>query len=430
MRKAVIILIFLHTRGFFKQYMATPVKHIEKDFLLRMLYDEDIHVIYRKDRVEYILSLKAPAGKELLFQACRRIERLKVKDQLDLMFDYRGKMVTFSVEVLQIKDLLISCTIPDFLYKDLHRSYSRVSIPAKMQVQLNFLGDRYDLSFPKVMEYETDDLGNFLRNKNLKNLSGLIEQMAGWIKANAGSYKLVFFRDVKPSAIEERVITETGKALFLPSTGENFPRSDPFPQKRIITEEMFKRYLESTGISLAFVESAYARFIKAKAENNIFSDAWVPILFYEYVIGYIHVWNDVAEKPPFKFPLIETLYQFAKVLAYSLKINGFFDKGKLKNDSFEGKIIDISASGLLFAYPSSDISAALRSESRLAVKINIPQRSISAEAIIVRRFKDSSLGYYGCQFEKIDAEDLRCLFEFIYGKPLTDDDVVFLAGKV
>jgi hypothetical protein len=410
--------------------MATPVKNIEKEFLLKMVYNENIPAICLKDRVEYFLSLKRPADKELLFQANRHIDKLNVKDQLDLIINYRSKIFTFTVVVLQIKDLEITCTAPDFLYKDLDRSYSRVGIPANMQVQFAFLGELYDLSFPKVVEYEAVDGDDVLQDSDLKNLSGLIEQMAVWIKKKASAYKLVFFKNVKPSGIEERVLAETGKVLFLPSTGDSFPQSDPFPNKRLITGDMFKRYLESTGVGLAFVDSACARFIKAKAENNIFSDVWVPILFHEYVIGYIHVWNNAAGKPPFDYSLVDTLYQFANVLAYSLKINGYFDKGKLKNEGFEGKVIDISASGMLFAYPSSSIITALRSAKKLAVKIITPQRSITAEAAIVRRFKDSSLNYYGCQFEKISAEDQGYLFGYIYGKPLNANDAVFLTGKV
>ena len=102
----------------------------------------------------------------------------------------------------------------------------------------------------------------------------------------------------------------------------------------------------------------------------------------------------------------------------------------MKNDSFEGKVIDISASGLLFAYPFSSISSSLKPESRLTVKITTPERSITAEAIIVRCFRDKSLGYYGCQFEKMETENLSHLFESIYGKPLTDIDAKFLTGQV
>jgi hypothetical protein len=410
--------------------MATPVKNVEREFMLRFLYDEDLPLIYLKDRVEHLLFLKKPARDEMLFQTDQPIENLKIKDRIDLMFDYRGRAIVFNTEVLRIKDREIICTIPNFLYKNLDRSYSRVSVPSQMQVQFTFLDDRYDLSFPKVTEYETEDWGDFLQNSDPRNLTGLIEQMDAWIKNFTATHKLVLFKDAKPSTAEERVISETGKTLFLPSIRDGFPQNDPFPQKRIITENMFKRYLESTGIGLAFIDNACARFIKMKTDSGISSDAWIPILFHEYVIGYIHIWNTVEGKPPFDYKVIDILYQFAKVLAYSLKINGYFEEGKLKNDSFEGKVIDISASGLLFAYPPSGISSALQPESRLTVRMSTPERSITTEAVIVRCFKDKSLGYYGCQFEKMEIENLSYLFEAIYGKPLTDHDARFLSGQV
>jgi hypothetical protein len=296
-----------------------------------------------------------------------------------------------------------------------------------MQVNFTFLGDRYSLSFPKLVEYDSEDLGQIFKDNDIKNLSGLVEQMATWIKSFASNYRLVLFKDAKPSSTEERIIAETGRALCLPSTREGFPQSDPFPRKRIITEDVFKRYLESTGIGVAFIDNACTRFIKAKADSGILSDAWVPILFHEYVIGYVHIWIDTADKPPFDYEIINTLFQLTKVLAYSLKINGYFEKGKLKNDPFEGKVIDISASGLLFAYPvSASISSALKLESKLTVKITTPERSITTEAKIVRRFKDKTIGYYGCRFENMETEDHHYLFEFIYGKPLDDTDSEFL----
>jgi hypothetical protein len=327
------------------------------------------------------------------------------------------------VKILEKNEPDITCTIPDFFYKNLERSYSRVSVPSEMQIQFTIQDDRYDLSFPRVIEYDSEDLGGVLQNSDQKNISELIEQIAAWIKSFSSNHRLVLFKDTRPFITEERIISETGKSLFLPSIKEGFPPKDPFPRKRLITEDMFKRYLESTGIGLAFINSAYNRFLKAKAEKGIFSDAWIPILFHEYVIGYIHLWIDVKGKDPFDYSMIDTLYQFTKVLAYSLEINGYFEKGKLKNDTFEGKIIDISASGLLFAYPPSDISSALKPESNLMVKIITPQRTITTEAVIVRRFKDKSLGYYGCQFERMEIEDKSYLFEFIYGKRYTDSEI-------
>ncbi|MDR1239636.1 MAG: PilZ domain-containing protein [Treponema sp.] len=410
--------------------MATPIKRIEKDFLLKVLFDEQIPIMYLRDRTEYILILDKPAKSELVFRADRPISKLKPRGKLDLMFDYRGQVIIFSVEVNSVKDNIIVADAPDALYKNLDRSYSRVNTPADLQVQFTFLGDRYSLSFPKITEYEPGQMGELFRDLDPKNLSSLVEQMAAWIKNYANGYKLVIFKDVKPSATEERVVAETGKTLFLPSTLANFPQTDPYPKKRLITEEMFKRYLESTGVDLAYVNDACARFIKAKFDSGIFSDAWIPVLFQEYVVGYIHIWINKEGKLPFDYGIIDTLYQFAKVLAYSLKTNGYFEKGKLKNEPFEGKVIDISASGLLFTYPHSALAAALLPDSELAVKLFTSRRNINTTARIVRRYKDNSLGYFGCRFMDMAPEDMRFLFEYIYGKPLTDTDASFLSGQV
>ena len=410
--------------------MATPIKRIEKDFLLKVLYDEQLPVIYLQNRTEHVFILEKPVKNEMVFHCDQPLNKLKIRSELDLMFDYRGKVIIFTVEITYIKDNEITCTIPEFLYKNLDRSYSRVSTPSGMEVQFTFLGDRYNLSFPKIMEYEPGDTGMLLQNIDPRNLSGLIEQMAGWIKNYATGYKLVIFRDSVPESTEERIIAETGKTLYLPSTLAGFPQSDPYPRKRIITGELFKRYLESTGVDLVHVDDACNRFVNAKFKKGIYSDAWVPVLFQEYVIGYIHIWLSAEGKPPFDYLVIDTLYQFAKVLAYSLKINGYFEKGKVKNNPFEGKIIDISASGLLFAYPHSSLSSALLPDSALSVKIITPERSVNTAAQIVRRFRDNALGYFGCRFQNLEQEDLRFLFEFIYGKPFTDFDANFLAGQV
>ncbi|MDR2617415.1 MAG: PilZ domain-containing protein [Treponema sp.] len=410
--------------------MATPIKRIEKDFLLKVLYDEQIPIMYLKNRTEYVLTVEKPTKNQIFFKADRPVAGLKIRKKIDLMFDYRGQVIIFAVEVSAIKDEHIVAEAPEFLYKNLDRSFSRVSTPQDLQVQFTFLGDRYSLTYPKVAEYESGELGEMVRNVDPQNLSGLIDQMAAYIKGYANGYKLVIFKDVKPASHEERILSETGKTLFLPSTLANFPRSDPYPKKRIVTEDMFKRYLESTGVDLSYVDDACTRFIKTKFDSGVFSDAWVPVLFQEYVIGYIHIWINKEGKLPFDYGVLDTLYQFAKILAYSLKVNGYFETGKLKNEPFEGKVIDISASGLLFAYPHCQLSSALLPDSELSVKLITPRRTVNAHARIVRRYRDNSQGYFGCRFLDMEPEDLRFVFEYIYGKPFTDMDVNFLTGQV
>ena len=412
--------------------MSTPIKRIERDFFLKVLYDEQIPMIYIKSKTQYVLILEKPAKGQMFFKTDRPIEGLKVRKKLDLMFDYRGQIITFTVEVesLKEKDAHIITAEPEFLYKNLDRSFSRVTVPGDLQVQFTFLWDRYSLSYPKVTEFERENLGELVKSMDPRNLSGLIDQMAAWIKGYASGYKLVIFKDVKPSTTEEHLVAETGKSFYLPSTLGPFPQEDPYPKKRIITEDIFKRYLESTGVDLKFVDSACDRFVKQKFDGGIYSDLWVPVLFQEYVIGYIHIWINKEGKLPFDYGIIETLYQYSGILANSLKLNGYFESGKLKNEPFEGKIVDISASGLLFTYPNSAFASTLLPDSELTAKLTTPNRTVNAKAIIVRKYKDNIQGYFGCRFLDMTPEDLRFLFEYIYGKPFNDTDGEFLSGQV
>jgi hypothetical protein len=418
--------------------MATPIKRIERDYYLKVLYDEQLPLVYHRNRTQYIFTLEKPVRDELSLRADRPVPGLKLKGKLHLMFDYRGQTVSFSSEINFIRDDHIKTPVPESLYKNLDRSFSRVSFPQDLRVQFTFLEDRYSLSYPRIAEGGSEKMNDIINKADIKNFSGLVEQMAGWRKSCASGHKLVIFKDVKPSSTEEQIIAETGKALYLPNTSGGFPEKDPFPRKRIVTADLFKRCLETAGVALNRVDEAAAQFIKAKKDGGISSDAWAPILFQEYVIGYIHIWANTRDgKPPFDYGILETLLQFAKILAFSLKANGFFEQGLIKNDPFGGQVIDISASGLLFACPGGgggggnpNRSSVHRPETELGVQLATPGRTVKAAAKIVRCYKDAAMGYFGCCFSGVEPGDLRYLFEFIYGKPFTEEDAQFLAGQV
>ena len=411
--------------------MATPVGRIEKEFLFKALFDEKLPIMYVRDRTEYALVLDKPAGQELVLRPDRSLGNMKPHSKLPLLFNYRGQVVDFSAEILSQKDNLVVCKMPDVLYKNLDRNYLRVDTPSDINILFTFRGDRYNLAFPKIMEYENIMADDLVKNLNPRNLSGLIKQITGLLSNFADGYKVVNFKEKKPESIEERIVSETGKTLFIPSTAAFLPKTDPYPKKRIITEELFKRYLESTGITSGYLDENTSRFLKNKLDDGIYSDAWVPILFHEYVIGYIHIWIEKQGRLPFDFNMLDNVYQYAKVLAFGLKENGYFDHGKVANEPFAGRVLDISASGLLFAYPlGSAILGTLLVDAELTVTIKAPNRTINVIAKIVRKFKDKSAGYFGCRFMNMAPEDTRFLFEHLYGRQIDAADSEFLSGQV
>jgi hypothetical protein len=410
--------------------MAIEIKRIEREFLIKALYDEQIPLVYIRDRVEYSLYLERPAKNEMYLRSDEVIGGLELQQELSFVFNFRGQLVSFKTTLLNYKDKRLLTALPQTLYKNLGRTYLRVPSPRDLTLHFAFSGDRYSLSFPKLEEYEEDDVNDSVQGVNTKDLSGLMKQMAGWSSEYADGYKLAFFKERKFGTIDERIIAETGKILFIPSTWDGVMEADPGPGKRIITREVFLRFLENRGVDPAKLAETLQQFCLDKYKAGIYSEAWAPVLFQEYVIGYIHLWIKDKEKPPLPVSIIENLSQFAKILAFSLKINGYFDAGRRSDKLYEGKVIDISASGILFAIPHSGVSTSLLNNTSLNMNLKTPKRIISCQGVIVRRFKDNIMDYFGCQFLGMNPEDTRFLFEFIYGKPLVDEDLGLLAGNV
>jgi hypothetical protein len=409
--------------------MATPIKRIEKEFFLKALYDKKIPLIFLWDQKKYLLSLEDPVKTELVLKLDKPIGGLKPRTKMELLFDFQGQVISFIIEIGTIKNGIITAEVPEFFYKNLDRSYSRISVPPDLQMRFSFQRDRYNLPFPKLNNF-VEDPENPGKNPLVKSASALLEQMGAWIKSLNGNYKLVIFKDIKPSTTEERVVAETGKAFYLASTREPFPETDPFPDSRIITLNLFKRYLESTGVEPKYLDDTCKRFVHSKFTRGIFSDVWVPVLFQEYIIGYIHAWIGDSRAAPFDAAVLETLYQYARELVCSLKLNGFFESGRRGNEVFVGRVMDISVSGILFAYPKADLSTALLVNSQIFIRLITARRTIGVNAKIVRRYRDSSLGYYGCRFLDTSFEDMSYLFEYLYGKALSDTDTIFQIGKM
>jgi c-di-GMP-binding flagellar brake protein YcgR len=410
--------------------MATPVGHIEKEFILKVMFDEKLPILYIKERTEYTLKLEYPVTNELVLRCEKPIGKLKTNTKMHLLCNYKGQVIDFNTEATLQKGDLISCKMPDMLYKNLDRNYLRIDVPSDLKILFTFQGDRYNLAFPKVSEYENIETDNLAQNMDSRNLSGLIKQIASSLSKFSDGYKIVNFKDKKPETIEERIVSELGKALFIPSTEGFLPKTDPYPKKRIITEDLFKDYLEK-GIGAALLDESCARFLKRKFEEGVFSDAWIPILFQEYVIGYIRIWISTQGKPLFDFNVLDNTFQLTKVLAFALKENGYFEHGKMTNEPFEGRVLDISASGLLFACPlGSHLLTTLFVGADLTVSIITPNRTVNVLAKIVRLFKDRNAGYLGCRFTEMAPEDKRFLFEYLYGRQIDDRDSAFLTGQV
>ena len=413
--------------------MATFIKRVEKDFYLRALYHEKLPVTYMFNREEYLLTVIAAPKEHVYLLPDRPVEGLKPRQRMVLMFKYRGHIIKFTTAVVALKAGVIVAQNPEFLSKDLVRSFARVNCPPDLKILFSLKTERYALNYPRVPHYEEVELPDFMRAIDPKNLSSFTQELFVWAKGAANGYKVTIFKNGEaPNGMEERILCKTGKILYLHSTWSGLPKIDSSPRQRLITEKQFLQYLEHTGgFYVNRLDDAMYRFLKAKINENIASEIWAPVLFQEYMIGHIHVWTKMDGLPPLNHEAVEVVYNFAKTIAFSLKAQGYFDAHLIRSDPFESPILDISAAGLMFAYSSASAVSTLYPGVKLSVKLETPERSITTDARIVRQVKANSITCAGCRFLTMNSEDREYFFEFIYGKPFSPimDEAPFLVGQ-
>jgi hypothetical protein len=330
--------------------------------------------------------------------------------------------MAFTSRVLDPKEKLCAIELPDSIYRDLSRRYTRKKPPMGLSVSFQFKGDRYDLAFPTGEGFNPAEAVELAESFNPSDIKEVVRQFREQASKYASEQSIVMFKDRMPESIEEKLISRTGRAFFLPTALSGVPTVDPWANPRILIHDDFERHFIQAGIHPSLVDEEINRFEHSKRKAGILSELMMPIPFQEYIVGYLHLKNAVQGNTPFDISMVDAFGQLAKILAYSLLHNGYFKNAAKKTSAYATEVIDISAGGMLFICSSQRLIDSLVPESSLLVTIKTSARTIVTSALIKRKYMESGYGYFGCEFEDIKAEDFRYLFELVYSRPFTDAD--------
>jgi len=413
--------------------MATGLKRIEKEFILGSLRDEKIKLLLLAGSGKgasgewpvYVTSFSA----EAINLAHAMPERLLRRGaQYEFRFVYREQAMAFTSAILEVKEASLVARMPELIYKNLGRRYTRRAPPLDFAVSFSFMGDRYELSFPTTGEFDPVSEPEPSQTFDPGDIKSLIHEFNARADEYASDKAIVMFRERKPERPEEKVIVRTGKVFYLPTAMGGLPSMDPYVESRIVTRSIFADYVREQGVREELVEDEVVRFERNQKTQGILSELLVPVIFQEYVIGYVSLINRQVGKPPFDLAVLDLFYQFSKILAYSLKINGYFAAAPKKDSGFSADVIDVSAGGLLFANPSRELAGSLLPGSKIELAIRIGSRTVKASALLKRSYRDKELVYYAVEYAELAPEDFRFLFEALYGRPFTDADADCVEG--
>ncbi len=397
--------------------MGTPVGRIEQEFIFKTLIDEGIPCDIHGTASETACSFVSADDSSCIFSSMKDPEGFSAGDEIRVFFYLKNNYHTFTAKIRSIEGKTLTVEPPKGVYKNLQRKYERIKVPDDIDVSFSVKGKKIELNFPKSERFgrvEPPQLSETFDPRLIHDLvKGFRAKAGGAVSVNA----ITMFRDRLPRSWEEKTVIRLGRSLWIPSALDDFPDRDPSTEEAVISKPELVSLEAEAGIQPSVIASKLGNILYEKSKAGIFSELYCPIQYKEYVVGYIYLANTGEKKERISADMFDYTHQFAKVLCFSLVQHGYFKAEALGERKYEAPIVDISASGLLFAHPSGDLSKDLHVHSDIDIIVGMKRRGIPIGARIMRKFRDAENTYFGVLFMTMAPEDFRYLFEYLYGKP-------------
>jgi hypothetical protein len=406
--------------------MGVQVGRIVKEFVFKNLVEQKVELRLRGHRKE----LAGPAvdiQESFIVIEVREgsPDKFRVDETVRVYFLFQNNYHTFEARILEKPEGRVKLSHPDGVYKNPQRKYERVQMEEEAEVYFTLHGgQRVELNFPKTSRYVALSPDEIARRMDFdsSSIQSLHRSFRERMKEAVSQARIIMLRDKAPERYEERIMAATGKMLWIPSTEEDFPVQDPFPEERIVTRRELVKYEEALDRPSYVISSKLGNILYEKQKKLIHSELYCPVLYETYMVGYLYLCNREGRKERIDKSLVEYAYDFSRVLGYSLQINGYFSTGVSAARRFEAPIIDISASGLMFAHRREDLSRDLLIHTDMDITVKFRDRKMVIGSRVRRKFQDAQRSYFGVQFLRINQEDLNFMFAKLYGRPYTVEE--------
>ena len=409
--------------------MGTAVGRIVQEFVFRSLVDQRIPVQVHGNRKE-MEGVLTSVDNSTLDISVAETDLTDVEDDepIRAFFHFQTNYHTFTATVSKVDGNTLRLHRPESIYRNVKRKYERVPAPSGLDISFSLMGEDMQLHFPKSETEEAHGIEPTIpadRRDGTHDVQTLIADFRAKVAEVVSTNKIVMLRDKPASTLFEKLLVSTRKILWLPSNEEEFPFYDPFPDERIIVKLDLRKITDegsSTGESLA------DNILFRRASADSFSDLYCPILYREYVVGYIHLSNHRDRREKITEELVEFTYEFARVLCYALQLNGYFRAEGQEDEYIESSVIDMSASGLLFTYSGPQVIEELQAESEIDLVLKTEMRQLVVGSRVMRRFAADDNYFFGVEFIRISPDDFEYLFEYLYGKEFSTEFAEVLEG--
>lgn len=396
--------------------MGTKLGRIEQEFMLQAIVDKEIILSMHWGKEEIEGKVVSVGEKELEVEFQNPLPEKPPKEELNVFFSYYGNYITFTSKYIRVEEDRCFLAAPEVLCKNLKRKYIRVHTPEEIEVSFSFADSQFNLNFPKTEEYEPLEVPVVDPRFNATGLDVLVGQFREYAEKICDNHQIIMFRNRSPKTLEELIVSQLGKVLYINTDPNSIESIDAHLDDRIISHSQLVTVIRRK--EMMNLDS----YLDRKSTEGISSELYCPILFHEYIIGYIFMQNTRNSSFVLNRSAIDLASNFAKILTYSLKNSGYFKDFGISVESFQANIIDISGAGLLFCHKSAVLENKIMLFQDLKLILKIRSRKMIVDGRVMRKYISGNLTFYGIQFMEIKPEDFRFLFDVLYGKQFTEKD--------
>ena len=398
--------------------MGSEIKRIEKEFILKDVHERhtplEIHIseerlqafIDRFDEERLVLTLPddiLPPGLEAL----------------TVFFRFRNNPMTFTSRILEVSDGKVEVAQPKELFRDLTRNFERIKTPTGVSVTFLFKGQQVRMDYPDSDQYDPVEEPELDPGFDATKIADLLRSFRERAARFATENKIVMLREHTPTSFQEKLVARTGKIVVLPFYTADVQIRSAEVRERILTQDEIIAYEAEEGEDMFTVLERIGKIIDSNREKRVWHELYCPILYHQYVVGYLYLMRANSEQEKFEPSTFEFVLQYGRILAYSLKANGYFRAEPVVDEFGAAELIDISGSGLLFSYPPDGPEILLYTD--LDLRISFGGHTVPVRGRVMRSYNDSDRVYIAIQFIELDPDDMELLFEHIYGREYRGD---------
>lgn len=398
--------------------MASGIQRIEKEFVLKEMVEKktpvELHI--REERLTGLITdfdddhvtVVLP---EDIFPADSQ--------EISFFFRFRNNPMTFSSPVVDLGDERAVVKLPDQILRDLSRAFERIKNPRGVSISFLHKGQTVHLDYPDSDQYEPVDDPGVEPGFDPAQIAELLRSFRERASHYASDNRIVMFRERKPASFQERLVARTGRIVVLPFYGSEAQVRPAEVRERILDQDDIISVEQDSGRDMFAVLEEIGAVVNRNLARNIHHELYCPILYHQYVVGYMQLVKGGTDQTKFSPDVFEFVVEQARILSYSLKMNGYFKSEPQTSQYGASELIDISGSGALFSIPANIPDILLFTD--LEMRISFDDAEVPAVGRVMRKSQDSGRVYLAIQFIELDPDDHEKLLQKIYGADYRGD---------